>query len=75
MYNTIVCLSVKFLIFVFKCRFLYDLNMPLQLKIETIAKEMYGAQSVEFNENVLNKLNTYESKVLIFVIFINLIIS
>lgn len=37
--------------------------MPLQLKIETIAKEMYGAKSVEFNENVLNKLNTYESKV------------
>lgn len=48
--------------------------MPLQLKIETIAKEMYGAQSVEFNENVLKKLNTYESKVLIHVIFINLII-
>ncbi|CAH1736641.1 C-1-tetrahydrofolate synthase, cytoplasmic [Aphis gossypii] len=43
-------------------KFLYDLNMPLQLKIETIAKEMYGAKSVEFNENVLNKLNTYESK-------------
>jgi len=39
--------------------------MPLQLKIETIAKEMYGAKSVEFNENILNKLNTYESKVLI----------
>lgn len=43
-------------------KFLYDLNMPLQLKIETIAKEMYGAKSVEFNENILNKLNTYESK-------------
>jgi len=37
--------------------------MPLQLKIETIAKEMYGAKSVEFSENILNKLNTYESKV------------
>lgn len=44
-------------------RFLYDLNMLLQFKIETIAKEMYGAKSVEFNENILNKLNTYESKV------------
>ncbi|XP_025200390.1 C-1-tetrahydrofolate synthase, cytoplasmic [Melanaphis sacchari] len=43
-------------------KFLYDLNMPLQLKIETIAKEMYGAKSVEFNENILNKLKTYESK-------------
>lgn len=37
--------------------------MLLQLKIETIAKEMYGAKSVKFNENILNKLNTYESKV------------
>lgn len=37
--------------------------MPLQLKIETIAKEMYGAKSVEFEEKILNKLNTYESKV------------
>lgn len=37
--------------------------MPLQLKIETIAKEMYGAKFVEFSENVLNKLNTFESKV------------
>lgn len=44
-------------------RFLYDLNMLLQIKIETIAKEMYGAKSVKFNENILNKLNTYESKV------------
>jgi formyltetrahydrofolate synthetase len=37
--------------------------MPLKLKIETIAKEMYGAKSVEFNENILNKLNKYEAKV------------
>lgn len=37
--------------------------MPLQLKIETIAKEMYGAKSVEFSEKILNKLNTYETKV------------
>jgi formyltetrahydrofolate synthetase len=37
--------------------------MPLQLKIETIAKEMYGAKSVEFNEKILNKLSNYESKV------------
>lgn len=44
--------------------------MPLQLKIETIAKEMYGAKSVEFNENVLNKLCSYESKVWIHVMLI-----
>jgi len=43
-------------------KFLYDLNMPLQLKIETIAKEMYGAKSVEFNTEILNKLKSYESK-------------
>lgn len=44
--------------------------MPLQLKIETIAKEMYGAKSVEFSENVLNKLRSYESKVWIHVTLI-----
>jgi len=49
--------------------------MPLQLKIETIAKEMYGAKSVEFNENILNKLRSYESKVWIHVMLIHLIIS
>lgn len=47
----------------FSYRFLYDLNMPLKLKIETIAKEMYGAKSVEFSDEILNKLSTYETKV------------
>lgn len=37
--------------------------MSLLLKIETIAKEMYGAKSLDFNDMVLGKLNTYESKV------------
>lgn len=50
-------------------RFLYDLNLPLQLKIETIAKEMYGAKSVEFDEKILNKLKIFELKV------INLLLS
>lgn len=45
-------------------RFLYDLNLPLQLKIETIAKEMYGAKSVEFDEKILNKLKIFELKVI-----------
>ncbi|XP_050443683.1 C-1-tetrahydrofolate synthase, cytoplasmic [Adelges cooleyi] len=43
-------------------KFLYQLNMPLQRKIETIATEMYGAKAVEFSEKILNKLNIYESK-------------
>ncbi|VVC39799.1 Formate-tetrahydrofolate ligase, FTHFS, conserved site,Formate-tetrahydrofolate ligase [Cinara cedri] len=43
-------------------KFLYDLDMSLQHKIETIAKEMYGAKSVEFSEAMLNKLINYESK-------------
>lgn len=37
--------------------------MHLLVKIETIAKEMYGAKVLDFNENILDKLNTYESKV------------
>lgn len=45
--------------------------MPLQIKIETIAKNMYGAQSVEFNETILKKLNTYESKVVTYNIIRN----
>jgi len=51
----------KYYIFVF--RFLYDLNIPLLLKIEIIAKEMYGAKSLELNELVQEKLNTYKLKV------------
>lgn len=47
-------------------RFLYNLDMSLQHKIETIAKEMYGAKFVDFSETILNKLNNYESKVFIF---------
>jgi len=37
--------------------------MSLLRKIETIAKEMYGAKSLDLNEIVLQKLNAYESKV------------
>lgn len=47
----------------FYSRFLYDLNTTFEHKIETIAKEMYGAKSVEFSEKILEKLRTYQSKV------------
>ncbi|PIE77162.1 MAG: formate--tetrahydrofolate ligase [Clostridiales bacterium] len=35
---------------------LYDLDMPVKEKIETIAKEIYGADGVEFSSAAMNKL-------------------
>lgn len=35
-----------------KLRFLYPLDMPLQKKIETIARKLYGADDVEFDRGV-----------------------
>ncbi|MCI5830410.1 MAG: formate--tetrahydrofolate ligase [Treponema sp.] len=39
---------------------IYDLNMPFKAKIETLAKEIYGASSVEFDPKALKKLAEYE---------------
>ncbi len=37
-------------------KFLYDLNTPLKDRIEIIAKEVYGASAVKFEEKALAKL-------------------
>ncbi|XP_075222601.1 pug C-1-tetrahydrofolate synthase, cytoplasmic isoform X2 [Lycorma delicatula] len=41
-------------------RFLYDLNTTIIQKIETIAKEMYGAAEVELTSSVKIKIEEYE---------------
>lgn len=44
-------------------KFLYDLDMPIEEKIVTIAKEMYGAGSVEFVPKVRDTIRAYTEKV------------
>lgn len=41
---------------------LYESAMPLRQKIETIAKEIYRASSVEFESAALKKLQSYEEQ-------------
>lgn len=43
-------------------RFLYNLNLPLEEKITTIAKEIYGAGSVELDPKVKERLEEYTKK-------------
>lgn len=40
-------------------RFLYDLDKPIKEKIEIIAKEMYGAGSVEYTELAEQQIALY----------------
>ncbi|MDQ7822361.1 MAG: formate--tetrahydrofolate ligase [Candidatus Eremiobacteraeota bacterium] len=40
-------------------RFLYELDMPIREKIETIATKVYGAKGVEFAPAALGKLKLY----------------
>jgi len=42
-------------------RFLYDLNMPQRQRIELIAKEVYGADGVEFSPQANQKLKDIEA--------------
>lgn len=44
-------------------KLLYKLEMGLEEKINVIAKEMYGAGSVEFTEKVVETLKKYTEKV------------
>jgi formate--tetrahydrofolate ligase len=39
---------------------IYDLQEDLRAKIETIAKEIYGADGVDFDKLVINKIKKYE---------------
>ncbi|MBI4823289.1 MAG: formate--tetrahydrofolate ligase [Nitrospirae bacterium] len=41
-------------------RFLYELSMPLRKRIETIAKEVYGADTVEYSPDALQKAKRME---------------
>jgi len=43
-----------------KFRYLYDLNLSVRSKIETIAKKMYGADRVEFTNESLEELVSIE---------------
>ncbi|KAK4517891.1 Histone acetyltransferase [Mucor velutinosus] len=40
-------------------KFLYDLDLPIDTKIETICKEIYGAEAVEYSELAKEKIATY----------------
>lgn len=41
-------------------KFLYDLSMPLSKRIETIAKEVYGAKGVTYTPEAKAKVDMYE---------------
>ncbi|KAI8989649.1 FTHFS-domain-containing protein [Trametes punicea] len=40
-------------------RFLYDLDLPIEKKIEIIAKEIYGADGIELSEQAQKQMETY----------------
>lgn len=41
---------------------IYDLDLPIQEKIRTIVKEIYGGDDVTFTKKVLNKIKKYEAQ-------------
>ena len=41
-------------------RYLYDLDLPIRTKIETISKEIYGADGVDFSEMAEQQMAQYE---------------
>ncbi|CAH1792800.1 unnamed protein product [Owenia fusiformis] len=43
-------------------KFLYDLNLPIKDKIETIAKEIYGADGVSYEEEAEKKIALYTNQ-------------
>lgn len=42
-------------------RFLYDLALPIRAKVETISREIYGADGVDFSELAEQQMAQYES--------------
>lgn len=40
-------------------KFLYDLNLPIEKKIEIICKEVYGADGIELSEQAQKQIETY----------------
>lgn len=43
-------------------KFLYDLQLPIEDKIEIIAKEIYGADGIELSEEAKTKINRYKQQ-------------
>ena len=41
-------------------KFLYDLDLPIRTKVETISKEIYGADGVDFSELAERQIEQYE---------------
>ncbi|MEQ8675161.1 MAG: formate--tetrahydrofolate ligase [Aggregatilineales bacterium] len=41
-------------------RYLYDVNLPIKTKIETIAKEIYGAANVEYSSAAEKQIASFE---------------
>ncbi len=41
-------------------QFLYDLDLPIRTKVETISKEIYGADGVDFSELAERQMDQYE---------------
>ncbi|MCD7840589.1 MAG: formate--tetrahydrofolate ligase [Erysipelotrichaceae bacterium] len=41
---------------------IYDLNLPIDEKIRTIAKEIYGADDIVLTKKVVNKIKKYEKQ-------------
>ncbi|XP_053209979.1 LOW QUALITY PROTEIN: uncharacterized protein LOC128393791 [Panonychus citri] len=42
------------------CKFLYDLKLTIKEKIEIIAKQIYGASSINYSERAESKIEMYE---------------
>jgi len=42
-------------------QFLYDLSMPIAQRIETIAREVYGAAGVDFTDEAKKKITLYQA--------------
>ncbi|KAJ1971727.1 tetrahydrofolate synthase [Dimargaris xerosporica] len=43
-------------------RFLYDVALPIEQKIEIIAREMYGAEGITLSEQAQRKIQTYTAQ-------------
>lgn len=55
-------------------KYLYELNLPIKQKIETIAREMYGAGRVTYSDIVEEKLKSYEEQVIVISLLVNFFI-
>ena len=45
-----------------KFKFLYDVTDPIEKKIETIAKTIYGADGIEISEQAQEAINRYKKQ-------------